>query len=91
LIKKGVIVVTLAFYAILILAVRAVGADSVSGIASVLMLPGVWTVYSWAPVHDSWSFILMNIVNILFYYFLFLSVYVVVLRLKSADEGRPIG
>lgn len=51
-------------------------------IPSALMLPGVTAVYSWASVHDGWAYLLVQIVNVIFYYALFFTAASVYRRFK---------
>ena len=52
-------------------------------IPAVFMLPGALAIFSWAPIHYTWAIGLMQIVNVLFYYAVFLLGAFVRNRLRS--------
>ena len=45
--------------------------ETLSRAVSALLMPGVWAVYSWAPLHAGSAFVLVHIVDIAFYTLLF--------------------
>lgn len=57
-------------------------------IASALLMPGVWAVYSWAPLHSGSAFVLAHIIDIAFYALLFAMLRRLLRR--SGARARPL-
>jgi len=82
-VARRALIAAILFYGLAILFVGFVRVEPITGIADTLMKPADWLVYTWAPMHDMWAFILANVVNFSLYFVLFAVIFGLL--------GRPSG